>query len=543
MADDDFGPPLPSAIKKQQTGTGTGTVPGATPAAPSPVTVAQPPPAAAPTAPAAGPSANDIILQHLSQGGIGSDAVASQRAAGANANAMSGLNLDPEAAGMAQPGDSGLAQWWSDLRKNEPADVSRPQTWYDWATKTYSPSPQDFAKTFADAWTYGQAPTASWLAQKGGAQVPASLSPEAIRAQTEAASRAGGPMSPVVQGLGYALQPLNWVGLGPLADIGGAAAAKPIINAATKYAPDVAETLEKVVPRTISGGTQASTLSALKEQGAGGDPAEILKSAALAFPTGAAVSGAVPPVGEVTPGGVTASTAARLQALQEQLTKITIPEKDLGFSVGGKQNPTVQDVLDYKAQMEAVKPQDDPEGGSQVILNRINKAIGPGTDAADAIASRDAALQEHGNALMAQRWLNRVGLPGTDVRAQAAAEMDKYPEESAAQNAFKAIAGVQDPVATREVSAGARRAMIGGGAGAGHYIGQWLGAPETGTVVGGGAGNTLADAINFFMRPKQLSPLIQQQIAKQYPTMTGRALDPGSSLGQSLLYLTQGARQ
>ena len=433
-----------------------------------------------------------------------------------------------------------------------PPDFSRPQTTFDWLTREYSPSPTDIAATVGNAAVFGQAATPSWLLEKAGVQLPQAASSDAIRQYLASAKESTGPAGPILETGGLISNPLIRKGLTAVGDWATSELGEPLEAAAQKYLPTAASKYlpQGLIPRAVSGGTQASATNAAFTAGAGGDPSEILKSAAEAFPAGA-LSSAVPPAKGWSPGDVTSSAAAKVKAAQEQLTKITIPEHELHFSFEGNQNPTVQDVLDYKAQMEAVKPGDDPEGGAPVVLKDIAKTIAPGTAAGDAIAARDAALQEHGNALLAQRWLNRVGVPGTDVRAEAAAEMDKYPEESPEQNAFKAIASVPTPPAERPLPPYARKVAIGtgtalgeGAAAGGRYMGlPYVPPPGVAGGIGAQAGNTAIDAINWLRRPMPLSPAIQQEVARQYPQLTGQ---PGPRSGdddlmRALMYLNTGA--
>jgi hypothetical protein len=63
------------------------------------------------------------------------------------------------------PTDQGDGTWsglFHDMLNPKPADLSRPQTWRDWGTKTYSPSMSDVGNAALDdvtlSKTYGNAP-------------------------------------------------------------------------------------------------------------------------------------------------------------------------------------------------------------------------------------------------------------------------------------------------------------------------------------------------------------------------------------------------
>ena len=100
--------------------------------------------------------------------------------------------------------------FWYDTFHPQPADLSHPQSWRDWATKTYTPTATDYGSTAADDFTMGGADY--------GQSKTTGESVEAIRARTEASRRALGPMAPIVGAASYVAGPGKI--LGPLAAIG-----------------------------------------------------------------------------------------------------------------------------------------------------------------------------------------------------------------------------------------------------------------------------------------------------------------------------------
>jgi hypothetical protein len=77
------------------------------------------------------------------------------------------------------------------------ADLSRPQTWHDWLTKTYSPSASQVGSAALDDVSFG---TADYLQSRLTGENVGN-----IRARTADAQAALGPMGPVVNALTYAI--------------------------------------------------------------------------------------------------------------------------------------------------------------------------------------------------------------------------------------------------------------------------------------------------------------------------------------------------
>ena len=95
------------------------------------------------------------------------------------------------------PADSTGNSVWYDMFHPQAADLSRPQTWRDWATKTYSPTAKDFGNAALDDASMGAADYIQ--AGYGGEDV------DKIRQRTAASQTALGPMGPVVNALTYIL--------------------------------------------------------------------------------------------------------------------------------------------------------------------------------------------------------------------------------------------------------------------------------------------------------------------------------------------------
>jgi hypothetical protein len=105
--------------------------------------------------------------------------------------------------------------FWYDTFHPQPADLSRPQTWRDWATKTYSPTASDYGSAALDDVSMGSADYGQ--AKLTGEDI------NAIRRRTAASQAALGPMGPVVSAVTYVAGPGKV--LGPLAAIGKGAKA------------------------------------------------------------------------------------------------------------------------------------------------------------------------------------------------------------------------------------------------------------------------------------------------------------------------------
>ena len=112
------------------------------------------------------------------------------------------------------PADTGNSVWY-DMFHPQAADLSHPQSWRDWATKTYSPTATDYGNAALDDVSMGSADYGQ--SKLTGENVAA------IRARTAASQAALGPMGPIVNAATYVAGPGKI--LGPLAAIGKGAKA------------------------------------------------------------------------------------------------------------------------------------------------------------------------------------------------------------------------------------------------------------------------------------------------------------------------------
>jgi hypothetical protein len=569
-------------------GTGVPTIPGAaaapTPAAPAPAAAAAPAPPPAPTA-------NDMILQHLGQGGIGADRV------------------------VAPPRQE---SWWDVVPgtkySGEPAQPG-PQSWFDWFSKTYRPSAADVGTAFGDDWTYGLSPLALQGAQAGAKSLqgatggsydpfPTGLTPEAMRARIQEAHENLGPAGPLVTAAAMATSPLTYLGIGPETKVAGAVAERVLPEAselAAKYAPEgVAKYVpEQLFPNMVKAGTAASTTAAAHTAGAGGSLEDIVKSFLYNFPVGAGIGGVANllPLGRSTAEDVTANTQRAAQQASSKAASTTVPSKNLGFTIEGQQDPSVLNVMDYKKWLEsqgvqgadvqpspgiaakgqaavdrAATPQEaygeDEEGARQALNAQIVKNANknpPSSDASNlptaqermltninlALAQPDVqpalkaaqagTMQTQAATILQQMW-NRLG--AEDPRPAALKAMDLFPEGSPAQQAFRSIAATPNasPLLSRSIRSGL--SAIGAGAGEAANIAGGGHVPfGLGSASGAGAANWLANAFEDLRGGGNVAPLVQRNIAQQYPTLTGQpAPGPGANqaLTNALLRLYQG---
>jgi hypothetical protein len=86
---------------------------------------------------------------------------------------------------------------WYNVFHPKPADLSRPQTWTDWMTKTYSPTAYDVGTSALDDVSMG---SADWLQSKATGEDVGK-----IRARTADAQAAMGPAGPLLNAVTYAV--------------------------------------------------------------------------------------------------------------------------------------------------------------------------------------------------------------------------------------------------------------------------------------------------------------------------------------------------
>ena len=373
-------------------------------------------PAAAPSPAPAPPTANDLILQHLGgQRGIGSDQVAAPPRQESWWDAVPGTKYYGE---PAQPG---------------------PQSWFDWMSKTYKPTPAAMATQFGNGFTYGLSPLAAQMVKSGSQAatgnnpLPSALEPDAMRQRIQEAGENLGPLGPVLTGAGMAVNPATYVGGGMLGmgKLGWNAAEKLLPDAAaaaTKYLPEsVAKWVpESLFPKMGSAAMQTGTVSAANTAGQGGGPSDIAKS----FGTGALYGAAVPPVleqfpgGPVTAGNIVDRTTQAAQAAELAKAGIKIPSKALGFKVEGQTDPSVSDVQGYREWLQS-QSADEPSvannlpTASQRMMTSIDKALAS-PDVAPVVAQAQKAQAQAEWAKTLERWGSNEGLAGRGRRRPGA---------------------------------------------------------------------------------------------------------------------------
>ena len=126
--------------------------------------------------------------------------------------------LDDSLSVKSDPRDSSKNGLLYDIFHPQPANLSRPQTWHDWLTRTYEPAASDVGRAALDDVSFGFAdPIRARLTGENLAN---------LRAQTADAQAAMGPAGPLVNALTYAI-PGGIVGKGlEAAELGGKVAAK-----------------------------------------------------------------------------------------------------------------------------------------------------------------------------------------------------------------------------------------------------------------------------------------------------------------------------
>jgi hypothetical protein len=479
-----------------------------------------------------------------------------------------------------------------DTNRFPPADTSRPQTWTDWATRTYSPGAGDFGKVFGDAFTdhlYGVGARAA----EGAGVDTGDYGTQAL----EQSRRDLGPMTAPVSALGYALSPINKVpglnvGLAPAAERIGAA----VIPAAERYLPKF---LASRAPAAVSGATQNAAISASNTASRGGSPSDVLMSAAEALPVGALFGGAFSgaSVKPQTMEDIVGKTAQAKQAANEQLTSLRYPAKEVGYEVGGKQQPTLADLIDQRdwaleqgkasplMRLRTASPTAETVAGSttpnqagwspekgwsspppdygvvtqgkadpgkvlQGIAQNTQRTIDQGTPIGGTPGqggllegAAQMAARRNEQAQMLERWNAMADVPGFDVQGAAQKAMMEQPVGSPEFNALKGVASVPKTPPPPGWLGHAQAAANFLGTAAGEGGAALFGLPHGGAgTVGNVVGQGLSYGLGKFATPKDVSPLIQLQIARAAQPMTGYAVRPGgdpNALGSALMYLYQ----
>lgn len=248
-------------------------------------------------------------------------------------------------------GDGTWSQLAYDTFHPQPANLDRPQTWRDWVTKTYAPTPQDYGNAALDDISFGGADLAQ--AKLGGGNLAD------IRARTANSQAALGPMGPIVNALTYAIP-----GTGEMKMV--ATPGKFIGKAAQYLAPKVG----RYGAAAAEGGT-ASALSSIGHQAGnpdGIDALQVAKDTAKGAAGGVLFQGA---------GDVTAP------AIQRVGTYVTGKP-----GTGGEQWPGGTNWRDRAtndpdsvradaAAQQALLPADDP---AQPALAKVQGALAQSTD-------------------------------------------------------------------------------------------------------------------------------------------------------------------
>ena len=184
------------------------------------------------------------------------------------------------------PGSSGSAaapesqnSFLYDVFHSQPADLSRPQTWRDWFTKTYDPSVKQVGTAALDDFSFGGA---DWAQSKYTGENIAD-----IRARTADAQAALGPMGPIINAATY-MAP----GLGE-SKLAFAVPGRLISKGAQKLAP----TIGRYGAAAAEGGTATGLSSAVHQGGADTfDIDKVIKDTAKGVALGVAGQG----LGDVT---------------------------------------------------------------------------------------------------------------------------------------------------------------------------------------------------------------------------------------------------
>jgi hypothetical protein len=166
-------------------------------------------------------------------------------------------------------GDGTWSGLWNDVTHPQAANLSRPQTWRDWVTKTYSPTFSDAGRAALDDVSFG---TADYARSKlTGENI------DDLRARTADSQAAMGPMGPVVNALTYAVP--------------GAGVAKGL--EAANMAGKVAARVGRYGAGALEGATTNAASSVGHQAGGYIDPLKVAKDAGAgaAFGVGGQVVG------------------------------------------------------------------------------------------------------------------------------------------------------------------------------------------------------------------------------------------------------------
>ena len=164
-------------------------------------------------------------------------------------NAANGGSMPPAPSITDSPPGTTGNSFWYDVFHPQAADLTRDQTWRDWATKTYSPSMTDVGNAALDDVSMG---TADWAQSKATGQ-----DLDTIRQRTAASQKALGPMGPILNAATYVIP-----GTGE-----GKIAAKLGWLGAGKALGKVAEITKPVIGKVGAAATEGSLASGLSSAG------------------------------------------------------------------------------------------------------------------------------------------------------------------------------------------------------------------------------------------------------------------------------------
>jgi hypothetical protein len=268
-------------------------------------------------------------------------------AADASAPASRVPAMPPVTTTAAPPTDTGSGQgFWYDVLHPQPANLSRPQTWRDWATKTYDPSAKDVGSAALDDASFGFAdPIQSYAT---GEDV------NAIRARTAQSQAAMGPAGPLVNALTYAVP--------------GGGEVKALATPG-KYLGKAAQLTRPYLGRYGAAATEGGAATALSAVGHGDeDPISVGEKAVL----GAGIGTGGQVVGDVT-GAAIRRVADYVQGLPGRgVTPTSSPLEDLRQrALSGE---------DVRPEIAAHQSAEVPGSPEHTALGNINQALGQSTE-------------------------------------------------------------------------------------------------------------------------------------------------------------------
>jgi hypothetical protein len=283
---------------------------------------------------------------------------------------------------------------------------------------------------------------------------------------------------------------------------------------------------------------------------AGDEPATVATKGATGFGTGLGFGILAKPVAAVANkvfgGGLAgeeeiasqASDAAKqANSAEAKLNNMPISVKDLGFKIGGDDNPTYGKLQDELANLAKVHPADDPAGAAPIINAKFQNAVANKPEVVQAQTDAATARTRADTLGQLADWNRTASVPGADVTKQAA-QAALNPNLSPGQQA--AYLKIANAATASEPSELLRQIAKLSGAGVGGVIGHATGIPyvrEVGIYGGSQAGDWLASRLAQGGGPEG----VRQAISQAYPALSGDwSAQPG--VGDQLLRLLYGQR-